>query len=157
MARMNSRYGILAALVLTAAGGCATLENALEAPTISLANVSLTDVSLTSQSFLLDFDVDNPNPIPLPVSAVNYAVELAGQQFASGATADSFTVPANGAGSFQVAVNTNLLDSARVLSDLVLKGGQRELAYGINGDVEVDLPFARPLPFSHSGVVSVER
>ena len=153
--RTAGRLGLIAALSLLQS--CATIQEGLQPPAISLANVALADVSLTRQRFVLDFDVSNPNPVPLPISAINYAVRLAGQSFAEGATAESFTVPASGDGEFQLAIDTNLIESARTLSEIVLRGGQREIDYDLSGDVKVDIPFTRPLPFRQSGKVQLQR
>lgn len=136
---------------------CATIAQSIKTPAISLAEVRLADASLTGQTFMLEFTVDNPNAIPIPISSIGYAVNLAGQTLARGATDKKFTVPANGQGAFKVQVKTDLVRSARSLSQLVLAGGQRELEYDLSGDVTVDLPLMRPLPFRQAGVVSLER
>lgn len=145
----------VAALPLVTA--CATIAQSIKTPAISLAEIKLADATLTSQTFLLNFTVDNPNAIPIPISSIGYAVNLAGQTLAKGATDKKFTVPANGQGTFKVRVKTDLVRSGRALSQLVLAGGQRELEYNLSGAVTVDLPLLRPLPFRQAGVVSLER
>ena len=67
---------MLATLCLLMA--CASTSDLISAPGVSLRNVEITDVDFSGQTFLLGFDVTNPNPFPLPVSTVSYAVELDG-------------------------------------------------------------------------------
>ncbi|MEO0996237.1 MAG: LEA type 2 family protein [Pseudomonadota bacterium] len=122
-----------------------------------LARVELIDASLSGQRFVLGFDVTNPNPVTLPVSAIDYTLDLAGQRFAQGKSLDSVRLPANGSGNFSLEVRTNLLKSARALSKLVMTGGQREIDYALNGSFSVDLPLAPALPFRQSGRVRIDR
>ena len=106
-----SRYaGML--LATTLLSGCASTGDLISAPDVSLRNVQLTDVELSHQTFLLSFDVTNPNPFPLPISTVSYGVELDRQRFASGRTQGGFTVPASGDGEFAISVELNLLKTA---------------------------------------------
>ena len=46
---------------------CAGTETLVSSPTVSLASVELERAGLRQQTFLLGFDVSNPNPFPLPV------------------------------------------------------------------------------------------
>ena len=72
---------VLLALALT---GCATtMENLVKSPTVELRSVQVMGLGFNSQTFLLSFDISNPNPFPLPVSAVSYGIKLDGQRFAS--------------------------------------------------------------------------
>jgi hypothetical protein len=76
------------------AAGCASTGITVEKPGVSLRNVEVAKIDLDHQTFVLDFDVINPNPFPLPIRSVSYGVELDGFRFASGETLGEFTVPA---------------------------------------------------------------
>lgn len=145
---------IAAALLL---GGCQSIGESFASPEVELAGVRLVEADLTTQRFVLDFDVRNPNPVALPVRAVNYGVDLGGMRLASGSSEQPFRIPAGGAGAFSVTVETSLLESARLLGARLLRGGEQSLDYDIGGSVEIDLPFVRPLPFSSRGTVSIAR
>ena len=95
---MNMRLilGVVVAPLMLAA--CASLENIVSAPNVSLRNVEVASLDFGEQKFLLSFDVYNPNPFPLPIKTVSYAVRLDGQRFASGEAASAFTVPAGSDG-----------------------------------------------------------
>ena len=78
------------------AAGCASTGITVEKPSVSLRTVEVADIDLGGQTFVLDFNVVNPNPFPLPIRTISYGVELDGFRFASGETQGAFTVPANG-------------------------------------------------------------
>ncbi len=54
----------------------------------------------------------------------------------------------------EIDVSTNLLDSARHVYSL-LKSGEDNLDYNLSGNVKVDLPFIKSLPFSRTGQVNL--
>lgn len=144
----------LAILVLLL-GACAGNRPAVQSPEVALRGVELTSLSFREQTFVLSFDVSNPNPFPLPVRSVRYKVFLEQQQFASGETAGRFTVPASGSGSFDISVELDLVNSASQLSTLLRAGSSRPLAYELHGSLAVAIPFSRPLEFSRSGTIVV--
>jgi len=87
------------ALLIACLSACASLpESLVSTPSVKLSNVQVVGLGIRTQTFLLSFDVANPNPFPLPVSNVGYGVKLDGQRFASGETASKFTIPADGDG-----------------------------------------------------------
>lgn len=152
--RMCSQVLIIVTLscVLSACAGTGAL---IDSPTVNLTSVKLADVSLSRQTFHLGFDVDNPNPFPLPIQAVEYRVILDEEKFAGGATEGRFTVPARGHDDFTISVDLDVLNTAAQLSSL-LRGGMREaVSYELQGNLTVDIPFSKPLPFSSTGVIQV--
>lgn len=151
--RLQSSTILLAAALLSA---CASTDTLIGTPDVSLRNVQVTDIDFTGQTFLLDFDVTNPNPFPLPVKAVSYGVELDGYRFASGETGGGFTVPASGDGEFVISVELNLLKTAPQLLHIVSDGVKRDIPYELNGQLGIDIPFAKPVSFSTSGAVRLQ-
>ncbi len=146
------RYaGLLLATTMLSA--CASTGDLISAPGVSLRNVQMTRVELSRQTFLLSFDVTNPNPFPLPISTVSYGVELDSQRFASGQTQGGFTVPAAGDGEFAISVELNLLKTAPQLLYLVRDGEKRDIAYELKGELGVDIPLVKPMNFESSGAI----
>ena len=90
---------LLSGLLLT---GCATTDTLVARPTVSLTSVELESVSFGQQTFLLGFQIYNPNAFPLPVRSVRYRVLFDDQRFAGGDARGSFMVPANETGEFQL-------------------------------------------------------
>ena len=140
------------ALALSA---CAGTETLVSSPTVNLASVELERASLRQQTFLLGFDVSNPNPFPLPVRSMTYRVLFDDEKFAGGEAAGSFTVPARGDDEFMISVDLDILNSASQFASLMQNGVPDQVNYALEGSLTVDIPFTRPIPFSSSGVIRV--
>lgn len=149
----RSTFGIAGLLLLVLVSGCATLETVVSAPEVRLRDVTVEKLDVSKQTFVLAFDVSNPNPFPLPVSTISYGMRLDGYRFASGETASAFTVPAGGDGEFLLSVDLNLLRTAPELLFIVREGAQRDIPYALEGRFGIDIPFAKPLYFETKGDV----
>ena len=148
--------GLLLALALPAIGltGCATtIENLVESPEVSLDSVQVVGLGLKSQTFLLTFDVRNPNSFSLPVRSVSYGVTLDGLRFASGETPSEFSVPANGASQFAISVDLDLLQTAPQLFSIVRRSASQAVGYELKGTFAVDIPLAPPVSFRNVGTI----
>jgi LEA14-like dessication related protein len=144
--------GAVASLLL----GCASTGHLVDAPSVRLSNVEVTKIDLDDQTFLLDFEVSNPNPFPLPVRSISYGVELDGFRFASGETQGNFTVPAGGDGKFAISVDVDLMRTAPQLLFIVRDGVRRDIPYELNGRFEVDIPLAPALSFRNDGRIRLQ-
>ena len=151
----NLRSMSLFAMAL-ALSACAGMETVISAPGVSLRNVTVTDINFSSQTFLLGFDVVNPNPFPLPVSAVFYGVDLDGQHFASGETAGGFVVPAQADGEFAISVELNLLKTAPQLLHIIRDGIRRDVPYSLKGRFVIDRPLVKPVRFESTGEIRMQ-
>ena len=143
-------------VVACSLSACASTGDLISSPSVSLKNVQLTKADFSGQTFLLGFDVTNPNPFPLPIMAVSYGVELDGYRFATGQTEGGFTVPARGDGEFAISVQLNLLKTAPQLLYIVHEGVKRDIPYELTGQLGVDIPFTKPVPFATSGAVRLQ-
>ncbi len=143
-------------VMLFALSACAGMETVVSAPGVSLRNVTVTDLGFSSQTFLLGFDVVNPNAFPLPVSGVSYGVELDGQRFASGETASGFVVPAHGDGEFAISVELNLLKTAPQLLYVLRDGIHRDVPYALKGRFAIDMPLVKPVRFESAGEIRLQ-
>ncbi len=150
---IRSGLCLLAALML---GGCAGMQFAIDPPGVTLKNVNIADVGFSSQTFVLSFDVTNPNSFPLPINHITYGVKLDKQRFASGATVASFTVPANSDSEFAISVELDLLRTAPQLLYTLRDGANRDLSYELSGKFGLDIPFVDAVPFSHSGDIRLQ-
>jgi LEA14-like dessication related protein len=141
-------------LLALAVSSCASLpENLVHPPQVYLRDVQIIGLNFKRQTFLLSFDVANPNPFPLPVHTIGYGVRLDGQLFASGETASEFSVPADGDASFAISVDLNLLNTAPQLLAVVRNGTRQDIRYDLEGRFGVDLPLAPTLKYRDSGVI----
>lgn len=145
---------MLAILCLLTA--CASTGDLISTPGVSLRNVEITDIDFTSQTFLLRFDVTNPNPFPLPISTVSYVVELEGYRFASGSTAGGFTVPSSGDAEFAISVELNLMKTVPQLLFIVRDSVRRDIPYTLSGKFGLDIPLTEPVRFETSGAIRMQ-
>ena len=140
---------------LVSLSGCAGTGSVIDSPRVDLTAVELTSANIRRQTFLLSFDVSNPNPFPLPVKAVDYEVIFDDRKFAGGQTQGNFTVPASGDDSFAISVDLDFFSSASHLTSLFRGGFRENISYELHGSLAVDIPFVKPIPFSNSGVINM--
>ena len=134
--------------------GCATtVEDVVKSPNVALSSIEVLGLGFNGQTFLLSFEVENPNPLPLPVSSVSYAVKLDGQRFATGVTPGDFSIPANGRGEFAISVDLNLLNTAPQLLSIVRQGVRKDIGYELEGRLEMDLPLEPAVSFRNAGSI----
>jgi len=154
---MNTlRSGIPTLATLCLLTACASTGDLIGTPGVSLRNVQIEDIDLTGQTFLLGFDVTNPNPFPLPISTVSYTVELDGYRFASGSTVGGFTVPSSGDAEFAISVELNLMKTAPQLLFLVRDSMKRDIPYTLSGAFGLDIPLTEPVHFESSGEIRMQ-
>lgn len=148
------RIASLAAFAAISA--CAGTGSIVSSPVVRLMSIEMTSVDFDRQTFLLSFDVSNPNPFPLPIRSVRYRVRLGEQRFASGETQGNFTVPADGNGAFAISVELDLLRTTSNISSLIRTGMSRDFDYELSGSFAVDIPFAKPLEFKSGGNIEMQ-
>ena len=156
MNRPKRKYCTSLLLATCLLSACATTSEIIGAPSVTLRNLQVTDVDWSGQTFLLGFDVTNPNPFPLPISAVSYGVVLDGYRFASGETQGGFIVPASGEGEFAISVELNLLKTAPQLLYMVRDGARRGIPYELKGELGVGLPLTKPVRFKSAGEIRLQ-
>jgi LEA14-like dessication related protein len=145
-------------VALSAALLCAcAAQTQLEAPNLSVINMEMLESSLFTQRLKVRVRVQNPNDIALPVKGVSAKLEIAGEQFASGVSANSFTVPAFGEQEFDLLVDASM---AKTLLTLMGKGGggkaMESLDYRISGKVSLSSGLVRSIPFDETGTLNLK-
>jgi LEA14-like dessication related protein len=148
-----ARFLMLPSMCLLVA--CAAPVTLVDSPSVRLTGIESGRMNFDRQTFVLGFDISNPNTFPLPVKELNYNVKIAGQQFASGKTEGAFTVPSNGDSSFAISVDLNIMQQSSQIGTLLRAGSQGFVSYELDGSLAVDIPLARPIPFSGKGTISL--
>ena len=152
--RNRMRKYSLILLVATLLGACTSLpKNVIATPRVELRDVQVLGLGFNNQSFLLSFDVSNPNAFPLPVRSIDYGVKLDGKRFASGATESDFTVPAQSAAQFAISVDLNLLQTAPQLLAVVRDSSRGTIPYELEGSLGVNIPLTPPVRYRSSGTI----
>lgn len=149
-------FKVVLLLPLFVLSGCATTEQMISSPSVQLTSVELSEASFGSQTFVLGFDVHNPNAFPLPVKSVKYRILFDDENFARGETPGSFTIPARSDGRFQLTVDVDFLGSAAQITSLLGGGVPDHVDYELQGSLAVDIPLVRPLAFTNSGVIPID-
>jgi LEA14-like dessication related protein len=88
----------------------------------------------------------------IAVRSIDYRVALADQDFASGTTAEPFTVPALGDSQFELNVTADIDKAIRLAAQRMVTG---ELPYRVTGRVRLAEGALRTLPFTSSGNLSL--
>ena len=148
----------VAVLVIALCGlaACASLpENLISEPEVELRDVQVIGLGFKSQTFLLSFDISNPNAFSLPVSHISYGVRLDGHRFASGQTPSEISVPAGGETQFAISVELDLLNTAPKLLAIVRDGTRAEIPYELKGELSVDIPFTPPISYRTNGAIQL--
>jgi len=148
----NLAWG-LAVFAMSLAGCATTLESVVKSPSVELRDVQVMGLGFNGQTFLLSFDIRNPNPFALPVRSVSYGVRLDGYRFASGETASEFSVPANGASQFAISVDLNLLQTAPQLLSIVRQSARKDVTYELEGRLAVDIPLTPIVSYRNAGSI----
>ena len=143
-------------VAIAAISACATTGSMISAPEVRLMTIEITSADFDRQTFLLSFNVSNPNPFPLPIRSVRYRVRLGEQRFASGETQGNFTVPSDGNEQFAISVELDLLRTTSNISSLIRTGMSRDFDYELSGSFAVDIPFAKPLNFKSGGNIEMQ-
>lgn len=152
------RRSLIVGLLLLSSGlgGCATsLENVVSTPRVELRDVDVMGLGFSGQTFLLSFDISNPNPFALPIREVSYGIRFDGQRFASGRTASAFSVPAGGETQFSISVELDLLQTAPRLLSIVRQGNREHISYELEGELGVDIPLTPPIAYHTSGKIQI--
>jgi LEA14-like dessication related protein len=144
--RFTAIAACAAALLLTA---CALVPK-LQAPQLSIADVQILNSDLWQQHLRVRMHVHNPNDRALPIKALEYTVEVEGQQFASGSSVAAFVVPPLGDADFDMNVTTNLASTFLKLLGRGNAGGS-EIGYRLVGKVSLSEGFLRSVPFDQKG------
>lgn len=139
--------------VLLGLGGCASLENVVATPGVSLRNVHAESLALDKQTFLLSFDVTNPNPFPLPLTRIQYGLTLDGKRFASGTTPARLNIPAGSDGEFAIRVEMDLIGTVPDLLFTLREGLNQDIPYSLDGELHTSIPGASPVRFASNGAV----
>jgi len=153
--RLSKRVAIAAiAGPMLALAGCASLtEDVISKPDVRLQDVKVMGLGFKNQTFLLSFDIHNPNAFSLPVNHVSYSVRLDGQRFASGKSPSDISVPARGDAQFAITVELDLLKTAPQLLAIVHDSVRTEVPYELDGKLGIDIPLTPPVAFRTRGAI----
>jgi LEA14-like dessication related protein len=150
--RLTPSAALFAAALLAAGlpAACAVAPK-LEAPKLSIADVQVVSAELWVQHLKVRLHVHNPNDRELPVKGLEYAIEIAGKQVASGESAASFVVPPRGDAEFDTNVTADLAGATLKLLTRGPNALAEEVQYRLSGKVSLASGLWRSIPFDEHG------
>jgi LEA14-like dessication related protein len=125
----------LAAVIVTLAllilvSGCAGLR--MQAPSVTVADISVMEVSLFEQRYAFKLRVLNPNDMEIAVTGMTFEIELNNQPFAKGVSNKPAMLPRLGEAIVEVSAVSDLTGFIRQINEL-RKGTLDSVSYRIKG------------------------
>lgn len=138
-------------LIFAAMCGCVTMQS----PHVTLTDLRIVDLTLFEQSYALKIRVQNPNPVALPITGMNFQLDVNETELGRGVSDRAVTVPAYGEAVMEIKVVSNL---ARVLDQIrgLGNGKAQVLRYRLAGDIRVANRLSK-LPFDYQGQIGRQR
>jgi LEA14-like dessication related protein len=145
----------IALLLAAMLGGCATLQPPLQAPNVSLTEMRVLDATLFEQRYALKIRVQNPNPAALPITGMDFRLDINDVELGRGVSDQAITVPAYGETVSEIALVSNL---ARIVDQIrALDSGKGPgLRYHLTGGFSVAGRIGK-LPIDYQGEIGPVR
>lgn len=140
-------------LLLAAIGlaGCVTPQS-IEEPRVALQNVRLLKAEGLRQWLQVDLLVSNPNDFDIPVTGLDFVLQVNDTDFAHGLANDRVTIPRLGRATIPVEVSVSLVS---VFQQLRTMSKTNTLDYGIAGKIYLDNMLLRTVPFDKAGSLAL--
>jgi LEA14-like dessication related protein len=129
--------------------GCAALQSPLEAPHVTLTDLRPLDMTLFEQRYGLKLRVQNPNPVELPITGMNFRLDVNGSELGHGVSDQPVTVPAYGEAVVEIKLTSNLVRIFDQIRGLESGKGQ-SLRYHLSGGLSLANRMSK-LPFDYQG------
>jgi LEA14-like dessication related protein len=146
---------IIALFFVVMLNGCAVLQSAIEAPGVTLNNLQALDMTVFEQRYAVTLRVQNPNPVPLPISGMNFQLDINDTELGRGVTNEAVMVPAYGEALVKINLVSNLM---RVFNQIraLESGKSQSLRYRLSGGLSVSNRMSK-LPFDYRGEFNPRR
>lgn len=129
----------------------------VKAPTLSVSNFSITNLSFTKADIELELEVKNPNAFGVILNGLDYNVDLNGFSPISGNISERVEIIEKGSGKIKIPASFNLIELG--LGAYQALRGNEPFDYSLNGsaDIGATLPFFKSslFNFDKSGVVDI--
>jgi LEA14-like dessication related protein len=146
---------LAAAACILCLAACSLVTPKFNRPNVSVISIELRSGNLLQQNFSVKLNIQNPNAQALPVSGLHVALDVGGEQVASGVSDRAIVVPAFGESEFDMTIKANLALAVIKLANK-LDQHSDSVDYDLTGAASIDLPFLRDLPFHQAGSFSLK-
>jgi LEA14-like dessication related protein len=144
---MRTIASSLACILLVAIVGCASWFMKGESPEVLVTNVTPLEGTAFEQRLQVDLRIRNPNDFDLPVTGIDFTLNLNGKRLARGLGNTAITIPRLSEAVVSVQTSTSTFD---VVRQLLSFSQAQDLSYDITGWLH--LKDGR-LPFDNSGIL----
>ena len=146
------QFIVVPAVLLLFLAGCATLNDLIRKPEVSVIRVVPTGADFDHIDLEMELLVKNPNPVGISLAGYDYDLTVDGASFFQGSMNEALTLEANGSSTFKVPLTLNykeLFSSIKSLAD------ETESAYRIETGFLFDLPVLgeQRMELSYEGTV----
>lgn len=152
---MLMRLRILVLLAISSLlSACSNPFVRIQAPSVSIAQVSLIEAQLLEQRYRMQLRIQNPNPYALPISGMHYRLFLNGVEFARGVSSQSVQIPAYEERLLEVEMTSTigaLIGQLHRWQRIPEEG----LRYRLAGEVNLSSRFT-PVGFEYHGAIPTE-
>ena len=132
---------ILLILVTGLTWGCATMRPPLEAPQVSLVNISQRPSTGMETAFLMELRLINPNDMAINLKGIDCRLEINDSTIASGVSNEEATLPGLGTIVYPVTAYSSASDfimlMVRLMADSNSSPEDFELKYSLRGRVHL--------------------
>lgn len=111
---------------------------AVKVPKVSLSSLKVKGLTFSKVDLELGIDVDNPNIFAIDMNKLDYKINLAGQQVASGSAIDVAQVPKKGMGTIRLPISLSFSGVATAVRSAIM--GQ-SVDCVVSGGADLNSPF----------------
>lgn len=149
-----SRWFFPAAIIflLVGLGGCVTPQK-VEAPTVTLQNVTLLGTKGLVQMMQVELLVSNPNDFDIPLTGLKFGMQMNGQDFAEGLSNQRVDIPRLGRAVVPVEIAVSILAVSEQIRQVYKQNG---VQYRVAGTAFLDHVLLPSVDFDRQGKVSVK-
>lgn len=151
---MKHAVTVTLVVIALAVAGCAAWFYRYEDPRVDLVGLQLLPQQGINPGFRLTLKLTNPNDRPLPISGLYYDVSIEGHDIASGSFNEPVDLTAYGSQTITSDVQTSLLGSINLVSDLVSRP-RKQIRYALKARVSVS-GITLPFRIERSGTVQFQ-
>jgi LEA14-like dessication related protein len=119
-------------LILLAATGCSTYGS-LEPLEVTLANVSIPEITVFETTLVAKLRITNPNPESLTVDGASFKLYFEDKKVGTGTASETFTVERLDSTVVDAVFHINNASALLRLKDII--AGDKEISYGIRGSL----------------------
>lgn len=149
---MRKLFCVTVLIFVATLTGCITAQS-VKAPRIALGNVRLLESRGLVQRLEVELLVANPNDFEIPLTGLQFTMQLNGLDFAHGLSDAKVTLPRLGEATVPVTVSVSIV---AVFQQMQAAGKSTGLEYNIAGEVFLDHALVSRVPFEKTGLLGLQ-